>query len=504
MAQLSFEGQPYGTDRSNGLPEAPVAVMPPVDADALKAEDAVRSASGVKGPYRFGFNHAVDLGLDNSGVWHTMSNGDRVWRVGVQCPGAFSINFEFHEFVIPEGAQVFAYNDMGHVSGAFEAGSNPGHDQLGVDLIPGDRITIEYVEPARVAGQGRLRLGQVTHAYRDVLGFAKGFNESGSCNNNVICPEGDPWRDQIRSVAMMVTQGSGFCTGQLINNCANDGTPYFLTANHCLEGSPSTNFIFRFNWNSPVCTPNTNGPMNQSVAGSTLLESSGTSDVALLRLTTPPPASYNVFYTGWDSRPTASTGGVTAIHHPSGDIKKISFETATVVSDAFGGAQCWRVTDWDDGTTEGGSSGSGLWNQSGLLIGQLFGGGAACGNNFSDYYGKFSVSYPLLEQWLGDCGTTLQGYPTAVIGINENAASGSLDVWPNPTNGNVVLLLPADMGSMYAVRVFDDVGRVVVETAVPAGTERYELDLEGQAAGLYMVEARSAGLRLQQRVVLTR
>ena len=57
-----------------------------------------------------------------------------------------------------------------------------------------------------------------------------GSDDSGSCNNNVICPEGDPWRDQIRSVAMITVGGSGFCTGQLINNCANDGTPYFLTA----------------------------------------------------------------------------------------------------------------------------------------------------------------------------------------------------------------------------------------------------------------------------------
>lgn len=501
--QLAFEGQPYGTVRSNGLPVAPVAVMPPVDVAALELEDEARAASGIKGPYRFGYNHAVDLGLDNSGIWHTMSNGDRVWRVGVECPGAYSINFEFHQFGIPEGAQVFAYNEQGHVSGAFEAGSNPGHDQLGVDLIPGDRITIEYVEPARVAGRGRLRIGQVTHGYRDVLGFAKGFNESGSCNNNVICPEGDAWRSQIRSVAMMITQGSGFCTGQLINNCANDGTPYFLTANHCIEGTNS-NFIFRFNWNSPVCSPNTNGPMNQSVSGSTLLENSAGSDVALLRLNTPPPASYNVYFTGWDKSSSAASGGVTAIHHPSGDIKKISFETAAVSTSSFGGAQCWRVNDWDDGTTEGGSSGSGLWNQSGLLVGQLFGGGAACDNNFSDYYGKFSVSYPVLSQWLGDCGNTLQGYPSVSAGMDEPVLDGALDLWPNPTTGDLVLLLPAyDRNTPFTVRAFDGTGRVVFETLVPAGTERFELDLQGQRAGLYLVEARSETVRLQQRVVLT-
>jgi len=499
--QLSFGGHPYGTDRSNGLPDAPLTTMAEVDVAALKAEDEARLAAGKKGPYRFGSNHAVDLSLENSGIWHTMSNGDRVWRTAVRCPGAFSINMEFHEFVIPDGAQVFVYNEMDDVLGGFEAGSNPGHDQLGVDLLAGELVTVEYVEPARVAGQGRLRIGQVTHGYRDVLGLAKGFNESGTCNNNVICPEGDPWRDQIRSVAMMVTQGSGFCTGQLVNNCNNDGTPYFLTANHCMEGA-SSNIVFRFNWSSPVCTPNTNGPMNQSLAGSTLLHSSGGSDVALLRINTTPPASYNVFYTGWDKSTSAATGGVTAIHHPSGDIKKISFENANVVSDSYSGAQCWRVPDWDDGTTEGGSSGSGLWNQSKLLVGQLFGGGAACGNNFSDYYGKFSVSYPNLQEWLGNCGNTLQGYPTVEIGINELQVTGTLDIWPNPTEGELTLLLPAQTDGSYTVRAFDGVGRVVVETLVPAGSERFMLDLSAQSPGLYMVEARTTGTLLQQRVVL--
>ena len=46
--------------------------------------------------------------------------------------------------------------------------------------------------------------------------------------------------------------------------------------------------------------------------------------MALLQLNTTPPASYNVFYTGWDAAPAATSA--TGIHHPSGDIKKISFD----------------------------------------------------------------------------------------------------------------------------------------------------------------------------------
>jgi len=496
-AQLSFGGHPLGTDRANGLPNVPVVEMPAVDVDALKAEDALRAEQGIKGPYRFGFNHHVDLGLENSGVWHTLSNGDRVWRLSVRCAGAYSINLEFHEYIIPVGAQVFVYNDQDEVLGAFEAGSNPGQDQLGVTQLAGDMITIEYVEPRSVRGQGRLRVGQVTHAYRDIVGAGKSLGDSGDCNNNVICPLGDAVRDQIRSVAMITVGGDGICTGQLINNCDNDGTPYFLTANHCLGGS---NWVFRFNWNSPTCTQTANGPMNQSVSGFTLLENSAGSDVALLRLNTAPPASYNVYFSGWDKSATPATS-VTAIHHPSGDIKKISKENQAVITATYGGASCWRVAGWDDGTTEGGSSGSGLWNQNGLLVGQLFGGQASCDFNFNDNYGRFSVSYPLLDEWLGTCGNTLEGtdLPTSILEANS---AGAVQIAPNPSTGVVTVSVLRGVVATQ-VRVLDALGRVVEQKTINAGMERIQLDLSTEREGLYFVEVNTGSTRMVERLVLT-
>lgn len=498
-AQISFGGQPLGLARVQ-LPEALVAVMPQVDAAALMAEDEARIQAGIKGPYRFGFNHTTDLSLENSGIWTELANGDRIWRIAIECPAAYSINFEFHEYVVPAGAEVFAYNEVGEVLGAFTAESNPGRTELGVTQLAGDRITIEYVEPAAVRGQGRLRIGQVTHAYRDIMGLTKGLGDSGSCNNNVICPVGDPWRAQIRSVAMITVGGSGLCTGQLINNCNNDGIPYFLTANHCLGGSNT--WVFRFNWNSPSCAQNQNGPTNQTVSGSQLLANSGGSDVALLRLNTTPPANYNVFYTGWDKSGTAPTAS-TAIHHPSGDVKKISFDNNAAVSGTMSGAQCWRILNWEDGTTEGGSSGSGLWNQNGLLIGQLFGGQASCSNNVNDYYGKFSVSYPLLEQWLGSCGNTLQGYPQ-VVGIEEASNQGRIQLFPNPTNGTFTVELPATMAKGGRILVHDALGQLVVEQNLAAGMERSVFDLSGRSEGLYFVSVLVAGQRSVERLVLTR
>lgn len=410
QGQLAFGGQPYGTHSKADLPAPQRMTMPVVDAAALMDEDAQRTAEGIKGPYRFGFNHATDLSLENSGTWHDLPNGDRVWRLAIECPDAYSINFEFHDYVIPEGAQVFVYNDMDDVLGAFTAESNGGYTTMGVGQLAGERITIEYVEPLAVRGQGRLQVGQVTHAYRDILNASKGLGDSGACNNNVICPEGDPWRDQIRSVAIITVGGSGQCTGTLINNCAEDGTPFFLTANHCLPGNQNiNNWVYRFNWESPVCGANQNGPTTQTLSGSTLLANNAGTDMALIRINTNPPASYNVYYSGWDRTSTASTSNV-GIHHPSGDIKKITFDNQAATQANFGGAQCWRIATWEDGTTEPGSSGSGLWNQNKRLIGQLYGGQASCSNNVNDYYGRFDLSYPLIQTHLGSCGNTLDGY----------------------------------------------------------------------------------------------
>jgi len=501
QAQLSFGGKPLGLEPGYHLPEAPVIVLPAVDVDALMAEDLVLQAEGKARPYRFGYNHGVDLGLENSGLWSMLPNGDRVWRLGLTCPGAFSINFEFHDYFVPEGAQVFVYNEDHEVLGGFEAGSNPGNTSLGVAPLAGDHVTVEYVEPLEVRGQGSLRIGQVTHAYRDIMKSGDDLFDSGACNNNVICPVGDPWRDQIASVAMIVLGGSGLCTGQLINNCNDDGTPYFLTANHCL-GNPQ-NWVFRFNWESPTCNTTTNAPTNKTVSGAALLAHGTVSDYALLQLNTPPPESYNVYHTGWN-RSILPASSVTVVHHPQGDIKKISLSTQPVVHDSLDNIDSWLVSAWNDGTTEIGSSGSGLWDQNGLLVGQLYGGQASCQFNFNDYFGRFNTSYPFLEPWLGTCGDTHAGYRAPFIGIEENLDRNVLIVSPNPTSGIVTLTMPERRSSHARITVFNALGSIVQEEYLVGPSRNPTLDLASLPPAQYIIRVTTPEYTTMQRVVLAR
>ncbi|MBK6368996.1 MAG: trypsin-like peptidase domain-containing protein [Flavobacteriales bacterium] len=418
-AQISQGGSPASIGRSLSAHQG--VRTPDIDLVELAAVDAVNDQDKSI-PWRFGKNHAVNLDLANSGSWNTLEDGTRLWRLGIECPGALSVNFEFHDFRPAPGARVFVVDQWGGHIGSFTSANDHGDHVLGVQSVKGSRITVEYEVPA-TGPIGNLRVGQITHGYRDVFGFARALGSSGSCNNNVICPEGDAWRDQIRSVAMITVNGSGICTGTLINNCNDDGTPYFLTANHCVGSGVST-WVFRFNWESSSCTQNLNGPTNQTISGASLLLNSSPSDVALLQLNSTPPSSYDVFYSGWDKGTDVPTSAV-GIHHPSGDIKKISFEndpltSADYLGNAGSGTSHWRVEDWDDGTTEGGSSGSALYNSAGRIVGQLHGGWASCSSQTADYYGRFNVSYPLLQSWLGSCGDAVNGY-------DPNAPSVALD-----------------------------------------------------------------------------
>jgi hypothetical protein len=389
----------------------PVHSMPDFDLEAMLAEDEIVNAEK-SAPFRFGNNFDVNINLQNGGYWHNLPGGGRVWLTSIHSEGALSINLTFDAFLMPEGGRFFVYNqDYSHVLGAFTSENNA--DDLGFATypVPGDYVILEYYEPAEHYNEGIIDLGIVTHAYRDIEKAARDIGDSGSCNNNVVCPEGNPWDNEINAVAMIVVGSNGICTGALVNNTAEDAHPYFLTANHCTSGGV-TNWVFRFNWQSTTCVGNNVGTY-QTVSGSQLLASGTSADYCLLRINNgnPIPTSYNPYYAGWDATGATPSSQV-GIHHPSGDLKKISFDNQAAVTATYGGATCWRILNWEDGTTEPGSSGSPLFDQNHRIIGQLYGGQASCSNNVNDYYGKFSVTYPNVCQWLAPgCNTTvLDGY----------------------------------------------------------------------------------------------
>ena len=404
--------------------------MDPIDLPILLAEDEIDKKFGT--PLRFGFPFDVNYDLENSGNWETLQSGDRLWRLRIECPGAYSINLLYDDFHLPKGARFYIYSeDRSMVIGAFTSQNNKPEREFSTAPVKGDVCILEYYEPAGVEFPGSIKITTVVHAYYDMFSreFAAkaGFGSSGSCNNNVNCPEGAGWQDQKRGVAMiLLSNGSRWCSGSLVNNTAEDLTQYFLTANHCLSGS--ANWIFMFNYESPGCT-STDGPTWMTVQGSTLRASSANSDFALVEIAETIPDSFSVYYNGWSTSNTAASSAV-GIHHPAGDVKKISFEYDPLQHSG----NYWRVTDWNDGTTEGGSSGSPLFNPDHEIVGQLYGGFAACNNDDWDEYGKFGVSWDAganassrLEDWLdpGNTGaTSLAGLDATLLNFTATPTVG--------------------------------------------------------------------------------
>lgn len=379
---------------------APADAVPTVqtkmlDVPALLAEDAIEQEKGI--PYRFGYPFEVTYDMTSSGTWDTLPDGGRLWRLRIECPDAYSINLVYRKFWLPPNAKFFVYDDnQDYVIGAFTERNNKEYGAFATAPVPGAVSILEYYEPPNTSEPGIISIQRIVHGYKDIFApstikEATGFGSSGSCNNNVNCPEGELWQDDKRAVAMILTSGGyRICTGTLVNNVREDFTPYFLTANHCLGSE--TSWIFMFNYESPTCT-NVDGPTWMTVQGSIRRANSYGSDFALLELLEQPPDSYNVYYAGWSAIDNAAQSAV-GIHHPSGDIKKISIDYDPVVNANYGGVQCWRVVQWDDGTTEPGSSGSPLFDSlTHRIVGQLYGGTASCDSWTSDFYGKFSVSW---------------------------------------------------------------------------------------------------------------
>jgi len=439
FSQISQGGRPRSFSTqfdSKQAAQVPVIQMIDVDVDSLRAEDAVIDPLKDR-PWRFGENLFVDIDVKSDGQLIQLPNGDKIYRISIYSPEAVSINLTFDRYHLPAGADLFVYSsDQAEVLGAFTEQNNQDNGIFATALVKGDLITIEYFEPATAAFPGEVHIFRVTHGYRGIKDFTKAFGDAGSCNVNVACPQSAGWENEINSVCMLVSGGAGFCTGSLVNNTANDGTPYVLTANHCY--SDPTSWVFYFNYQSATCSNPATEPGNNSISGSSLKARNAASDFMLVQMNSVPPAGYNAYYSGWNRATDATISGTSfGIHHPSADIKKISWTSTALTTTTYlqtanpGDGSHFRVTSWDDGTTtEGGSSGSPLFDSNHRIVGQLHGGYAACGNTSSDWYGRFSVSWTgggtsatRLSDWLDPMGTA----PTTLDGYNPNTPAYALD-----------------------------------------------------------------------------
>ncbi|HED66667.1 MAG TPA: hypothetical protein ENJ09_14055 [Planctomycetes bacterium] len=356
----------------------------------------------------------LDWTSEDHGAWEPAGSG-RVWRLALSSPGAARLGLILDGFQVPPGAELYAHGG-GVVRGAYTSLANDPDGLLVIEPVPGDRLVVEYFEPAGALLPGTLHLSVLVreqetgkkrrrraghkpaaeHAREDTEADPPSRDRhAAACNVDLACPEGEPWRTSARAIVRIVAVREK-CTGVLINNTARDGTPYILTAAHCGD---LHNASFYFNYLADACGGEEPRTREDRLSGSVPVVVEDLLDLQLVRLLDTPPASFHVLYAGWD-RTGAVPKSVTTLHHPAGDVMKISIEKdpPRKVKSLF------KIPHWDVGITERGSSGAPLFDPAHRVIGHLQGGSATCDKPSGDQYRRLEKDWVLLEPYLDPLG----------------------------------------------------------------------------------------------------
>ena len=435
----------------------PIVDVGAIDPARRRAEtDARRSAGAPSKRLATADDFDVSIASARDGTWQLLADGSRLWRVRLRVAGATDLRFGFARFALPEGATLYVIGADDYYQGPYTA-ADAGDGTFRSSVVPGDTATIELRVPAGTAASDEVDITRVGAGFRDLFKRIEGSGPgtSGACNINVACPLGDPYPNEIRAVAYYEFEDDDdhatfICTGTLLADVPHDRRNFFLTAAHCISSaSEAASMVVYWNYESTQCnslSEPSGGYFNDDQHGASLRAARDDADFALVELSQTPQSSWHVYYAGWDASGTAPSGTI-GLHHPRGDVKKITAGPSPGTTDnciGTGGSSTnthWETGPYTQGTTEGGSSGSGLFVKAGnggghdrLVIGQLSGGFAACSlsspgqpNNETDCYGKLASDWngssasTRLRDWLDPAST---GALTAA-GIDSQASEPS-------------------------------------------------------------------------------
>src|SRR6185503_20257929 len=329
-----------------------VRSLPPLDPSERK-----RAVS--EKPLRIGVVRPLPMALDPlaDSVVYPVTEGN-VYVAGLVSEGALYTRVHFTNMSLPPGARVFVYSmsNPDEYHGPYEGRGASADGTFWTPRLTGDTVVIEYDTAPGTTSKGTpFTVSEVSHTFKEV---AADNDQALFCNVEVP----SDWANVAKSVGMLDFISGGFesiCTGTLLNDAASDQIPYVLTANHCISSQTEAQSVIVFwNYNTgdnpPSGTPTT--------FGSNLLATGDSSDYTLLRLTGSLPGG--LFFSGWDASFVNSSTPVRGIHHPNGSHKRTSTGNTNSIcpsSGLSGPCQNFIGVTWDDGITEFGSSGSGIW-----------------------------------------------------------------------------------------------------------------------------------------------
>ncbi|MBL0421703.1 endoproteinase ArgC [Ramlibacter sp. AW1] len=428
---------PVAAPRPAGSPTAPLVRLAPLPPAAMDA--ALKSAGlGHANNTRRQVGAARELPASSTAAattrllgWQRTAEGRIAGAASFRSEGAASVRLGLNVGRLPAGALVRVSGadgaDVAEFSGAQVLDSLARDRRAGaaghmfwLPPVSGPQARLDVIlPPGAEASQVELSVPLLSHLWVDLLRGDDVFLKNGradTCNVDAMCRS--EYLDESRSVARMVfvSEGSSFlCTGTLMADTAVSGTPWFLSARHCIgDQAAASSLVTYWFYRSSSCN---SGLLSRSSVrlegGAELLYQSSRTDTAFLRLAARPPAG--VQFAG--SVLTAPNAGsaVAGLHHPVGDLLKVSLGSisryvgctaADEPSCDLAGLEFARVI-WSIGTTESGSSGSALFHRIGTrdyVHGHLYAGRASCrAPAEADYYGRLDIPYrEALYRYLGD------------------------------------------------------------------------------------------------------
>lgn len=502
VAQVSRGGRPLPLTETRGLTGLPVEEMPAFDLAAELKLDSAEEA-GFRSSYKFAYKFVTDFDRYNSGLCFRQPDGALVWRLRIRSRGALSINLLFTEFELPEGARLFLYNpNQTQILGAFDHQNNSEAGLLPVAPVRGEEVVVEYQEPLHAAFAGRLRVGEVNHAYRSLLGYEPGGDSRDLwCMPATQCMLPDGRRDSLaRSTVLLTIDGTRACSGVLVNNTSNDGRPFMLTASHCLNnnfqiGNPdyasiAGRIITFFNYNSPTCDTVIRGTEEMSMASAHLRAVNESVDMALLELTAIPPAHYRPFYAGWTLSELGGRPPYTALHHPRATPKRYntavdSLRLSSFPIVHFQPAAHWNIGQYAEGCTDVGSSGGPLFDDSCRLVGLLSGGNSTCNDPRNDFY------YAFFRAWEPSANAGEQLRSWLDTANSNRLQTAGLDPYANDRSYRLSNIMEAGLSDSIEISLHPRGGNLFGSNAgATEYAEEYSVEGTAYVAGAYIVTPR--------------
>ena len=386
--------------------------------------ELVMPATGQSDDKQDGGRFAVVVSVDDSpakqeqthATSQTLDDGTLIWTVAYRVEGAEGLSLLLRGVSLTADASLTVFRRDGSQASDVLGSLGDTRGTLPTDFVRGEEIVLQYIGPSSPVPS--FVVEGVSCAFKNVRGIipqaggnkAVGdYGSSATCESPATCSSEHD--DVRRAVCRILTyyEVDGLTLGEmgsgiLVNNTAQDGRPYVLSAAHIYQPTTfSTKFWFGFE--EHTCDKAVRDNYSETIVGSKLVSYDERSDMMLLELSASPTAASHPFWAGW-SLSGEPQGPFYCFHHPYGDSKKVSYAASvkeasyaigtTTSGETFRTDFHWEVPEWQSGITEIGSSGSGLVDADGCVIGALTGGKSSCTSPKSDYFWQLRKAWDIV------------------------------------------------------------------------------------------------------------